>query len=161
MYRIYLSNVNRKVTIKFNGTALVYKEPNILNEPYWPDREGPDKNQPIIRWERDFSYTTKTGKVITGKVGLLENMSRFLSGFLLHYKGKGMGGIGSVDSGDEISQQDVRDTREYYRPPKIFGQEGGNRYQRFVGSFDISALGKTSTTDKPNWAGDEEYEFVS
>lgn len=71
-----------------------------------------------------------------------------------------MGGIGSVDSGDEISQQDVRDTREYYRPPKIFGQEGGNRYQRFVGSFDISALGKTSSTDKPNWAGDEEYEFA-
>jgi hypothetical protein len=160
MYRIYLSNANRKVTIKFNGTALVYKEPNILNEPYWSDREGPDKDKPIIRWERDFSHTTKTGKVITGKVGLLENMSRFLSGFLLHYKGKGMGGIGSVDSGDEISQQDVRDTREYYRPPKIFGQEGGNRYQRFVGSFDISALGKTSSTDKPNWAGDEEYEFA-
>lgn len=63
MYRIYLSNPNRKVTIKFNGTLLVYKEPNILNEPYWPDREGPGKDEPIIKWERDFSYTTKTKKL--------------------------------------------------------------------------------------------------
>jgi hypothetical protein len=160
MYRIYLSNPSRKVIIKYNGIELNYVDPPILNEPYWPDREGPEKDKPTVRWERDFTYKTKSNKVITGKVGLLANMSRDLTGFLLHYKGKGMGGIGSIDSGDEINQQDVRDAREYYRPPKIFGQEGGNRYQRFVGSFDISALGKTSSTDKPNWAGDEEYEFA-
>jgi len=160
MYRIYLSNPSRKVIIRYNGNELNYVDPPILNEPYWPDREGPEKGKPAVRWERDFTYKTKSNKVITGKVGLLANMSRDLTGFLLHYKGKGMGGIGSIDSGDEINQQDVRDAREYYRPPKIFGQEGGNRYQRFVGSFDISALGKTSSTDKPNWAGDEEYEFA-
>jgi hypothetical protein len=160
MYRIYLSNPSRKVIIRYNGIELNYVDPPILNEPYWPDREGPEKDKPTVRWERDFTYKTKSNKVITGKVGLLANMSRDLTGFLLHYKGKGMGGIGSIDSGDEINQQDVRDAREYYRPPKIFGQEGGNRYQRFVGSFDISALGKTSSTDKPNWAGDEEYEFA-
>jgi hypothetical protein len=159
MYRIFLTNSERRVSIRFNDKPLVFKKPAILNEPYWSDREGP-ANDIEIRWERDFIYESKKGQKISGKVGLLETMSRDLSGFMLHYKGKGMGGIGAVDSSEEISQQDVRDSREYYRPAKIFGQEGSYRYQRFTGEFDISDFGKTSSTDSIKWDPDEEHDFI-
>ena len=160
MYRIYLNSNDKKVVIRFNGKALKFNDPAILNEPYWPDKEGPDGQAPL-KWEREFSYKLKSGPLIFGKVGLLETMSRDLSGFMLHYKGKGMGGIGAIDSSEEISQQDIRDAREYYRPPRIFGQEGSYRWQRFTGSFDISDLGKTSSTDSIKWGTDEEFEFIS
>ena len=159
MYRLYLTDKDKRVNIFFNGKQLVFKNPEILNVPFWPDREGP-LNEVPVRWEREFTYTSNKGQVIFGKVGLLETMSRDLSGFMLHYKGKGMGGIGAVDSSEEINQQDVRDAREYYRPPRIFGQEGSYRYQRFTGVFDISDLGKTSSTDSIKWGPDEEHDFV-
>ena len=160
MYRLYLNNKEKRVHISFNGKPLIFKELSILTEPFWEDREGP-KDEAIIRWERNFEYVFKDGKKIKGRVGLLETMSRDLSGFMLHYKGKGMGGIGSMDTSSEISQQDVRDAREYYRPPRIFGQEGSYRFQRFTGEFDISDLGKTSSTDSIKWgAGEDEAEFI-
>jgi hypothetical protein len=160
MYRIYLNSKEKKVHINFNGKPLIFKELSILTEPFWDDREGP-QDDAVIRWERNFEYVFTDGKKITGRVGLLETMSRDLSGFMLHYKGKGMGGIGSMDASSEISQQDVRDAREYYRPPRIFGQEGSYRFQRFTGEFDISDLGKTSSTDSIKWgAGEDEAEFI-
>jgi hypothetical protein len=159
MYRLYLTNTDQRVNIKFNGKSLVFKNPEILNVPFWPDREGP-LNEVSVRWEREFTYTSSKGQMVFGKVGLLETMSRDLSGFMLHYKGKGMGGIGAVDSSEEISQQDVRDAREYYRPSRIFGQEGSYRYQRFTGVFDISDLGKTSSTDSIKWGPDDEHDFI-
>jgi Histidine kinase-, DNA gyrase B-, and HSP90-like ATPase len=159
MYRLYLTNTEKRVTIHFNGKPLMFKNPEILNVPFWPDREGPINDVPV-RWEREFTYTSGKGQMVFGKVGLLETMSRDLSGFMLHYKGKGMGGIGAVDSSEEISQQDVRDAREYYRPSRVFGQEGSYRYQRFTGVFDISDLGKTSSTDSIKWGPDEEHDFI-
>lgn len=159
MYRLFLTNSDQRVNIFFNGKPLVFRSPEILNVPFWPDREGPINDIPIL-WEREFSYTSSKGQTVFGKVGLLETMSRDLSGFMLHYKGKGMGGIGAVDSSEEFSQQDVRDSREYYRPSRIFGQEGSYRYQRFTGVFDISDLGKTSSTDSIKWGPDDEHDFI-
>ncbi len=159
MYRLYLTSNEKKVVIRFNGKPLTFKNPEILNVPFWPDREGPVNDIPV-RWEREFTYTSSKGQMVFGKVGLLETMSRDLSGFMLHYKGKGMGGIGAIDSSEDISQQDVRDSREYYRPSRIFGQEGSYRYQRFTGVFDISDLGKTSSTDSIKWGPDDEHDFI-
>lgn len=159
MYRLYLTSNEKKVVIRFNGKPLTFKNPEILNVPFWPDREGPLNDIPV-RWEREFTYTSSKGQTVFGKVGLLETMSRDLSGFMLHYKGKGMGGIGAIDSSEDISQQDVRDSREYYRPSRIFGQEGSYRYQRFTGVFDISDLGKTSSTDSIKWGPDDEHDFI-
>lgn len=159
MYRLYLTNNEKPVEIFFNGKQLRFKSPAILKAPFWPDREGPlDENE--IVWKTDFKIKLKNDLEVSGEVGLLETMSRNLSGFMLHYKGKGMGGIGAVDTDEEVSQQDIRDSREYYRPPKIFGQEGSYRFQRFTGTFDISALGKTSSTDSVKWDPDEELEFI-
>ena len=159
MYRIYLNSDENPVRIKFNGQFLKFSPLPILQEPFWPDREGPIDDQ-IVEWVRVFVFTTSRGNTIRGVIGLLEKMSRDLSGLFLHYKGKGMGGIGSSAAGPEFSQQDVRDGREYYRPGRIFGQEGTYRWQRFTGEFDISALGKTSSTDAIKWDSDEEQEFL-
>lgn len=160
MYRIYLNSKETPVKIKFNGQFLTFSPLPILKEPFWPDREGPIDDE-IIEWIRVFVFTTSRGNTIRGVIGLLEKMSRDLSGLFLHYKGKGMGGIGSSSSGSEFSQQDLRDGREYYRPGRIFGQEGTYRWQRFTGEFDISALGKTSSTDAIKWDSDEEQEFLA
>jgi hypothetical protein len=159
MYRIYLNSTETPVRIMFNGQPLVFTPLPILKEPFWPDKEGPIDDQ-VVEWIRVFVFTTSRGNVIRGVIGLLEKMSRDLSGLFLHYKGKGMGGIGSSSAGTEFSQQDVRDGREYYRPGRIFGQEGTYRWQRFTGEFDISALGKTSSTDAIKWDSDEEQEFL-
>lgn len=160
MYRVYINDSDKPVRIFFNGSKLEFKRLPMLEAPYWANTEGPVDNQ-LIRWERDFQFTTSQGRTIRGHVGLLSKMSRDLSGFFLHYKGKGMGGIGYSDADDaEFSIRDLKDSREYYRPQRIFGQEGSYRYQRFTGEFDISELGKTASTDSIKWDSDEEQEFL-
>jgi hypothetical protein len=160
MYRFYLNDRERPVSIYFNDKLLQFSALTILEAPYWPSTEGPQDDE-VIRWEREFEFETSSGRTIYGIVGLLARMSRDLSGFFLHYKGKGMSGIGYTDNDDpEFQLRDLKDSREYYRPPRIFGQEGSYRYQRFTGEFDISELGKTASTDSIKWDTDEEQEFL-
>jgi hypothetical protein len=160
MYRVYLNDKDKPVKIFFNGKRMNFEPQPVLEAAFWANTEGPVDND-VKKWERDFSFTTSANRTIYGHVGLLARMSRDLSGFFLHYKGKGMGGIGYNDSSDpEFSKKDLKDSREYYRPEKIFGQEGSYRYQRFTGEFDISELGKTSSTDSIKWDSEEETEFL-
>jgi hypothetical protein len=160
MYRVYINNSDKRVNIIFNGKRMEFKSQPILEAPYWNDTSGPSDEDSKI-WEREFEFTTSRHHKIYGHVGLLAKMSRDLSGFFLHYKGKGMGGIGYSDASDaEFSKRDLKDSREYYRPEKVFGQEGSYRYQRFTGEFDISDLGKTASTDSIKWDSDEEEEFL-
>jgi len=160
MYRTYLNHNEFPLRLSLDGQSLGFAQPPILAEPYWPDAKGPIDDKPIL-WEVEFDFITSRGNRIYGFVGLLERMSRDLSGFFLHYKGKGMGGIGGGrEESGEFSINDLRDGREYYRPPMIFGQEGGYRYQRFTGEFDISSFGKTSSTDAITWDVEEELEFL-
>ena len=160
MYRVYLNDKEKPVKIFFNGKRMEFQPQPVLESAYWPNTEGPADND-IKKWERDFSFTTSSNRTIYGHVSLLARMSRDLSGFFLHYKGKGMGGIGYNDATDpEFTKKDLKDSREYYRPEKIFGQEGSYRYQRFTGEFDISELGKTASTDSIKWDSEEETEFL-
>jgi hypothetical protein len=160
MYRLYLNHTEFPLSLTLDGQSLGFAQPALLNEPFWPDAKGPLGSNSIL-WEAEFDFTTSRGNRIYGFVGLLERMSRDLSGFFLHYKGKGMGGIGGVgEESGAFSVRDLRDSREYYRPPLIFGQEGGYRYQRFTGEFDISDFGKTSSTDAITWGFEEELEFL-
>lgn len=160
MYRIYVSNEDRKIEIFFNGEKLVYTPPAILREPFWPSNSGPGSG-PELEWQEDFTFTTPKGRNIKGSFGILATTSRDINGFYLHYKGKGMGGIGYSDEGDDqFSRADLRDGRDFYRPASIFGQEGSYRYIRFTGEFDISDFGKTSSTDSVTWEPEEEEAFL-
>ena len=47
-----------------------------------------------------------------------------------------------------------------FRPRQIFGQAGSYRAQSYIGEFDVTALGKSITTDSTLWTPDEEEEFV-
>lgn len=162
MYRIYISDQERRIEIYFNGEKLVYSPPPILSEPFWPTNSGPGAG-PVLDWISEFTYVTPRGRRITGSFGILATTSRDINGFYLHYKGKGMGGIGILDDGDEggFSRADLRDGRDFYRPTAIFGQEGSYRYIRFTGEFDISEFGKTSFSDKPQWEPEEEDAFLA
>ncbi|CAN2190083.1 Histidine kinase-, DNA gyrase B-, and HSP90-like ATPase [Candidatus Nanopelagicaceae bacterium] len=162
MYRIYLTDPDFPVTINFQGKPLEFADLKCLEAPFWPNTQGPDKNEEPRVWSRPYSFVTTNGHKITGSVGLLERMSRELSGFFLHYKGKGVSGIGAGESKDvDFSTAELKDSREYYRPFNIFGQEGSYRYQRFTGEFDISAMGKTSSTDSIKWDSlNEEQEWL-
>lgn len=161
MYRIYISNTERRIEIYFNGERLVYEPPALLHEPYWPSNSGPGSG-PELAWTKPFVFKTPMGREITGSFGILATTSRDINGFYLHYKGKGMGGIGYADDGDEqFSRADLRDGRDFYRPSRIFGQEGSYRYIRFTGEFDVSQFGKTSSTDSVTWEPEEEDAFLS
>ena len=157
MYRLYLNDSEFPIEIVFAGKQLEFSDIKILNAPFWPTTQGPVSGTPEVTWAREFTFITSHGrKTITGRIALLETMSRNLSGLFLHYRGKGMSGIGSNINSNTAH----KDTREYYRPSRIFGQEGSYRYQRFTGEFDISALGKTASTDSIKWNEDEEEEFL-
>ena len=89
-------------------------------------------------------------------------MSRDLSGFFLHYRGKGVAGVVPLDGDDSEDQAEAKDaiSRGSYKPRKIFKQQGSYPDQSFIGEFDITQFGKTITTDSPLWTPDEEGEFT-
>jgi hypothetical protein len=162
MYRGFTNASERPVEIILNGTKLNFEPFPLLEAPFWPNTKGPGAGTTPKYWRKDFQMTTSTGRYISGWYGILRQIKRDLSGFFLHYKGKGMEGIGYADSNssEEISLASVREAKQYYRPAQIFGQDGSYRFGRFTGEFDISEFGKTSSTDAVGWSRDEEQEFI-
>jgi len=75
MYRLYLNDPDFPVEINFNGKALSFSELRVLKEPFWPNTQGPQKDSPVIEWERYFTFKTTNGHQIGGRVALLERMS--------------------------------------------------------------------------------------
>ncbi|WP_187366692.1 ATP-binding protein [Nocardioides dongxiaopingii] len=140
------------VRLFLDGTQLSFAPPTLLSEPFWPSPDGPEKGARKRKWRKKVRAKLSTGKVIEGWVGILETMSRELSGFTLHYRGKGIGGVTPLDG--------IHDSNSGFRPREIFGQSGGYRSQSYIGEFDVTALGKSITTDSTLWTPEEEAEFV-
>ena len=140
------------VRLFLDGAPLSFDPPKLLRSPFWPSPEGPKKNARSVVWRKSISIKLSTGKKIQGWVGILETMSRELSGFTLHYRGKGIGGVTPLDAG--------RDNNSGFRPRAIFGQAGSYRSQSYIGEFDVTSFGKSITTDSTLWTPDEEEEFI-
>lgn len=140
------------VRLFLDGTQLSFEPPKLLEEPYWPNGDGPEKGADPVTWRKDIRVDLSTGRSVSGWVGILEVMSRELSGFTLHYRGKGIGGVTPLNS--------TKDGNSGFRPRAIFGQAGSYRAQSYIGEFDVTALGKSITTDSTMWTPDEEEEFV-
>jgi hypothetical protein len=151
-----------KCVLLYQGKSLKFEYPAILTEPFWPTKTGPGYGEKPRLWRKEISITLTTGKVISGWVGILEQMSRDLSGFFLHYRGKGVAGVVPLDGDDSEDQAEAKDaiSRGSYKPRKIFKQQGSYPDQSFIGEFDITQFGKTITTDSPLWTPDEEGEFT-
>jgi hypothetical protein len=166
IYRSFLGDTHKegqlKCAILYQGNPLKFEYPKLLAEPFWPTKKGPGYGEKPRTWRKDVSITLTTGKVISGWVGILEQMSRDLSGFFLHYRGKGIAGVVPLDGNEDEDQAEAKDaiSRGSYKPRKIFKQQGGYPDQSFIGEFDITAFGKTITTDSPLWTPDEEGEFT-
>lgn len=166
IYRSFLGYTRKEDQIKcallYQGKPLKFEYPAILTEPLWPTKNGPGYGEKPRTWRKEISITLTTGKVISGWVGILEQMSRDLSGFFLHYRGKGIAGVVPLDGDSDEDQAEAKDaiSRGSYKPRKIFKQQGSYPDQSFIGEFDITEFGKTITTDSPLWTPDEEGEFT-
>ncbi len=166
IYRSFLGDTHKedqmKCAILYQGKALKFEYPAILTEPFWPTKNGPGYGEKPRTWRKDVSITLSTGKIISGWVGILEQMSRDLSGFFLHYRGKGIAGVVPLEGDEDEDQAEAKDaiSRGSYKPRKIFKQQGSYPDQSFIGEFDITEFGKTITTDSPLWTPDEEGEFT-
>jgi hypothetical protein len=166
IYRSFLGDTRKedqlKCAILYQGKPLKFQYPALLTEPFWPTKNGPGYGEKARTWRKEISITLSTGKVIEGWVGILEQMSRDLSGFFLHYRGKGIAGVVPLDGDDNEDQAEAKDaiSRGSYKPRKIFKQQGSYPDQSFIGEFDITEFGKTITTDSPLWTPDEEGEFT-
>jgi hypothetical protein len=139
------------VRLLIDGSPLSFDPPKLLRAPFWPTPDGPAKRARTRLWRKSISVRLKSGKHIAGWVGILETMSRELSGFTLHYRGKGIGGVTPLHA---------KDSNSGFRPRQIFGQAGSYRAQSYIGEFDVSELGKSITTDSTLWTPDEEEQFV-
>ncbi|QIM22372.1 hypothetical protein G7075_16535 [Phycicoccus sp. HDW14] len=139
------------VKLFLDGRQLSFEPPKLLRSPFWPTADGPAKGARTRLWRKPISVRLSTGKHISGWVGILDTMSRELSGFTLHYRGKGIGGVTPLHA---------KESNSGFRPRQIFGQAGSYRAQSYIGEFDVTALGKSITTDSTLWSPDEEQEFI-
>lgn len=166
IYRAFLGDTRKvdqmKCVLLYQGKPLKFEYPTLLTEPLWPTKNGPGYGEKERTWRKEVTIKLSTGKVISGWVGILEQMSRDLSGFFLHYRGKGIAGVVPLDGDNDEDQAEAKDaiSRGSYKPRKIFKQQGSYPDQSFIGEFDITEFGKTITTDSPLWTPDEEGEFT-
>jgi len=164
IYRRYLGDLENgmKCEIYYEDELLSFDEPKLLNAPYWPDKDGPGTGMVEKLWKKEIQIVLKSGVKISGWFGILEEMSRDLSGFFLHYRGKGIAGVVPLLSEKDDELEEARDavSKASYKPRSIFKQPGSYPDQSFVGEFDITTFGKSITTDSPLWTPEEENEFV-
>lgn len=166
IYRSFIGDTAKEgqleCEIYYQNQPLKFEYPNLLTEPFWTSTSGPGENELQRYWRKEISIELKTGKKIDGWVGILDRMSRDLSGFFLHYRGKGIAGVVPINSDKNEDQAEALDaiSRGSYKPRRIFKQQGSYPDQSFIGEFDITVFGKTITTDSPLWTPDEEGEFI-
>lgn len=166
IYRKYIEKLEDgnqlNCEIYYEDELLVFEEPRILIAPFWPDKHGPGTGLPSQEWREQINIELKSGLMISGWVGILEEMSRDLSGFFLHYRGKGIAGVVPLTTAIDEDLEETRDAvaKAAYKPRMIFKQPGSYPDQSFVGEFDITVFGKSITTDSPLWSPEEENEFV-
>jgi hypothetical protein len=156
------TNGNFKCSIHYQNQPLKFEYPKLLTEPLWTSTNGPGEGELDRYWRKEISIELQTGKKIDGWVGILDRMSRDLSGFFLHYRGKGIAGVVPLTADNDEDQAEAKDaiSRGSYKPRRIFKQQGSYPDQSFIGEFDITEFGKTITTDSPLWTPDEEGEFI-
>lgn len=161
IYRLFLndhshSETGLKMDLVFLGQVLEYQAPELLFEPFWPSRNGPESGSMPKLWRRNVCLKLGSGKTVEGWVGIRDVMNRDLSGFFLHYRGKGIAGVSPADA-DVAS---MRSDQSAYKPRQIFGQQGSYRDQTIIGEFDVSGFGKSLTTDSVKWSAEDQDDFI-
>jgi hypothetical protein len=167
IYRIFLDPKSEHYEIPceiyYGDELLSFELPELLIAPFWKSKAiKPVSGEPDIHWREDITITMDSGKEIRGWIGILKTMSRDLSGFFLHYRGKGIAGVvPQMNSAEDKSTAKTLTISNDRKPKEIFGQVGSHTDSSFIGEFDISVFGKTITTDSPLWTDEERDEFFS
>lgn len=163
IYREYLGKhtheeIQLDCSIFYEGQELRYEEPKILFAPYWSDRNvQPPQNAPKKLWKTDeFTIQLPSGAEAKGWIGILEKMSRDVSGLVLKYKGKIV--VGAAAIGDESGSDDS--TAGMFKPKEIFGQAGSAVNQTIIGEFEINGVPKTLTTNGFQWTDADRDAFI-
>ena len=131
---------------------LSFDPPELLRAPYWPSPEGPAKGARTKLWRKKISVRLTSGKQIDGlgrHPGDHEPRTKRLHPPLPR-QGHWRRHPARRRKGNELG----------FRPRQIFGQAGSYRAQSYIGEFDVTALGKSITTDSTLWTPDEEADFV-
>ena len=169
MYRSYLrgddwsrpeGSSDAFVEIFIQGTKLEYSDPELLVAPYWPNAAGPIDSD-HREWRQDFLLQVPNPRngesssepafiEVPGWAGVLAKFSRKDAGLYLSFRGKGIYGVA----------QGIKGVVEQYKPEMIFGAGSSFRQGRLVGEFDVSAYGKSATTDSASWSDEEEELFL-
>lgn len=117
IYRNYIRSGSLELTV--NDELLTFNDPEILNAPYYKDKDG--KN---ILWKKniDFSMGNYSAK---GFIGILKTMSNNkVNGLSLFRRGRVI--VGSHD--------------EKYKPKELCGQIGSPRYKRIFGELSLKGF---------------------
>ena len=137
----HLTDIYRKfirdglLELRFNGDVLTYKEPKILEAPYFKDKGGPDRI-----WRKDIAFDFGNGLSVHGFAALREKASTTKAGFSLFRRGRVIQG-----SGDEG-----------YRPDHVFGHSNSYRYQRLFGELHLDGFEVSHTKDGFRWDENEQ-----
>ena len=118
IYRKFIREGILKLYI--NNELLTYKDPEILESPYYKDPNGIN-----VVWNKniDFSMDKYSAK---GFIGILKTMStNQVNGISLFRRGRVI--VGSHD--------------EKYRPKELCGQIGSPRYKRIFGELELKGFG--------------------
>jgi hypothetical protein len=121
--------------LRFNGEALIYKEPKIFKASYYKDKGGPER-----LWRKEIEFDFGDGLSVHGFAALRETASVAKAGFALFRRGRVIQG-----SGDEG-----------YRPSYIFGNPNSYRYQRLFGELHLEGFDVSHTKDGFRWDENEQ-----
>ena len=121
--------------MRFNGDALIHRDPKILEAPYFKDKNGPDRI-----WRKDIAFDFGNGLSVHGFAALREKASTTKAGFSLFRRGRVIQG-----SGDEG-----------YRPVHVFGHSNSYRYQRLFGELHLDGFEVSHTKDGFRWDENEQ-----
>ncbi len=133
IYRVFMRD--GLLELRFNGAALVYEAPSILQAPYFKDKNGPSK-----LWRKSIAFDFGDGLSAHGFAALREPASTARAGFALFRRRRLIQG-----SGDEG-----------YRPPYVFGQSNSYRYQRLFGELHLEGFEVSHTKDGFRWDENEQ-----
>ena len=128
IYRVFIRN--GELELIFNNEILTYEEPNILNVPYYKNREGES-----IKWKKNVDFDFGEDLRASGFVAIREIGSTSRSGLALFRRKRLIQG-----SGDEG-----------FRPEKIFGKPNNFEYQRIFGEIFLEGFDVSHTKDGFEW----------
>jgi hypothetical protein len=133
IYRVFVRD--RVLDLRLRGEALTYRDPKVLQAPYFREKGGAEKT-----WRKSIEFDFGDGLVVHGFAAIRETGNTSRAGFALFRRGRLIQG-----SGDEG-----------YRPSFIFGSSNSYRYQRLFGELHLEGFEVSHTKDGFRWDENEQ-----